>query len=119
MRIALAQINNTVGDPEGKLPDQPSGTLGGIPEMPFRALVSAPTEALLKSEYMPRLLTAEDIIPLVASLTERERARLLRLIAAPRGSDSSAYAAVPPRREEFTTDDEPLCWEAEGWEQFG
>lgn len=74
--------------------------------------------ALLKSEQMPRLLTAEDLIPLVASLTERERARLLRLIASP-SNDSFVYAAVPPQPEEFTTDDEPLCWEAEGWEQFG
>ena len=87
--------------------------------MPFRALVSAPTDALLKSEQMPRLLTAEDIIPLVASLTERERARLLRLIASPHGNGSFAYAALPPQPEEFTTDDKPLCWEAEGWEQFG
>jgi hypothetical protein len=87
--------------------------------MLFWALVSAPTDALLKSEQMPRLLTAEDLIPLVASLTERERARLLRLIASPHGNDSFAYAAVPPQSEEFTTDDEPLCWEADGWEQFG
>ena len=76
-------------------------------------------DSLLKSEQMPRLLTAEDIIPLVASLTERERVRLLRLIGSPHSNDSFAYAAMPPQREEFTTDDEPLCWEAEGWEQFG
>jgi hypothetical protein len=93
--------------------------LDGVSEMPFRALVPAPTVALLESEQMPRLLTAEDIMPLVASLTERERARLLRLIAPPHSNDSFAYAAVPPQPEEFTTDDEPLCWEAEGWEQFG
>jgi hypothetical protein len=34
---------------------------------------------------VPRLLTADDIMPLVASLTERERIRLLRWIAAPHG----------------------------------
>ena len=44
---------------------------------------------------------------------------LLRLIAVRQRDDSSVYAAAPPRPDEFTTDDEPLSWEAEGWEQFG
>jgi hypothetical protein len=67
---------------------------------------------------MPRLLTADDIIPLVASLTDSERARLLRWIASPGGTDASAYTAAPPTRDEFSGDEEPIAWEADGWEEF-
>ncbi len=67
---------------------------------------------------MPRLLTADDIMPLVASLSDAERIKLLRWIAAPRGSDVSAYRAEPPTRDEFSGEDEPMAWEAEGWDQF-
>ncbi len=65
---------------------------------------------------MPRLLTADDIIPLVASLTETERIRLLRWIASPHGSDAPVYAAAPPNTDEFSGDDDPIAWEADGWE---
>ena len=65
-------------------------------------------------------MTAEDILLLIARLTPRERVRLLRLIAATPGvSAAIAYAAVPPGRDEFSTDEEPLAWEADGWEGFG
>ena len=64
-------------------------------------------------------LTADDILPLVAALTPRERARLLRLIASPQGNDEFVYRSIPPSREEFSADDEPLAWEAEGWEEIG
>jgi hypothetical protein len=67
---------------------------------------------------MPRLLTAEDIMPLVASLPDSERARLLRWIASPRGTDAAAYGTAPPTGDEFSGDDEPLAWEADGWEEF-
>ncbi len=67
---------------------------------------------------MSRLLTADDIIPLVASLTDSERIRLLKWIASPHGADASAYKAAPPTREEFSSGDEPLAWEAEGWDDF-
>ena len=67
---------------------------------------------------MPRLLTADDIIPLVASLTDTERIRLLRWIASPRGTDASVYAAAPPTSDEFSGNDDPLAWEADGWEDF-
>ncbi len=69
-----------------------------------------------KIETMPRLLTADDIIPLVASLTDTERIRLLRWIVSPRGSDASVYAAAAPTSDEFSCDDDPLVWEADGWE---
>jgi len=65
-------------------------------------------------------MTVEDILPLVAGLTPQERVRLLRLIARSPSVDAAvAYAAVPPGRDEFSTDEEPLAWEAEGWEDVG
>jgi hypothetical protein len=66
---------------------------------------------------MARMLTADDIMPLVASLTDSERNRLLRWIASPRGRDESAYNVLPPPPDEFSVDDEPLAWEAEGWDE--
>lgn len=68
---------------------------------------------------MGKSLTADDILPLVAALTPEERVRLLRLIASPEGRDDSVYASIPPRRDEFSADDESLTWEAEGWENVG
>jgi len=41
------------------------------------------------------------------------------MIKAPLGSDASVYGACPPAREEFSTDDGALAWDAEGWEEFG
>jgi hypothetical protein len=67
---------------------------------------------------MAKTLTADDILPLVASLTPRERVRLLRLIALPQGADEPVYRSVPPSCDEFATDDEPLAWDAEGWEDM-
>ena len=69
-------------------------------------------------QVMPRLLTADDIMPLVASLPDSERARLLRWIASPRGVDASVYRVAPPTGDEFSGDDEPLAWEADGWDEF-
>jgi hypothetical protein len=68
---------------------------------------------------MARALTADDILPLVASLTPQERVRLLRLITLPQEADASVYRSVPPSRDEFSADDEPLAWDAEGWENMG
>jgi hypothetical protein len=70
-------------------------------------------------QAMPNVLTADDILPLVASLTHQERVRLLRLIASPQGDDAPVYRSVPPSRDEFSADEEPLAWEAEGWENVG
>lgn len=69
-------------------------------------------------KIMPRLLTADDIMPLVATLPDSERIRLLRWIALPRGTDSSAYRVIPSTDDGFSGDDEPLAWEADGWEEF-
>lgn len=38
---------------------------------------------------------------------------LARLVSA---ADTTAYHSLPPTRDEFSTDEEPLAWEAEGWE---
>jgi hypothetical protein len=50
---------------------------------------------------MARALKADDILPLVETLTPQERVRLLRLIARPASG-------------EFSADDEPLAWDSEG-----
>ena len=69
---------------------------------------------------MPKVLIAEDVLPLVESLSPEERLRLLRLIGTrPATDDRQAYGAAPPRDEEFSTDEEPLSWDAEGWENIG
>lgn len=63
-------------------------------------------------------LKAEDVAPLVAKLSGPERARLLRLIAT-LGDDGRVYAASPPSNDEFGTDEDPLGWDAAGWEDVG
>lgn len=70
-------------------------------------------------QSMAKSLTADDILPLVASLTPQERIRFLRLIALPQDADAPVYRFVPPSRDEFSADEEPLAWEAEGWEGVG
>ncbi len=75
--------------------------------------------ALNKIQLMPRLLTADDIMPLVASLPDSERIKLLRQIASPRrGTDASAYLTAHPAADEFADDDEPLGWDSDGWGEF-
>ena len=68
---------------------------------------------------MAKPMTAEEILPLVAGMTPRERGRLLRLIAAsPVIGAAAAYAAVPPGADEFSSDEDSLGWDGEGWESF-
>lgn len=69
---------------------------------------------------MGKPLTADDVLPMVAALTPNERARLLRLISAKSdASAAAAYEAVPPGGDEFVSDEEPLSWDGEGWEDVG
>ena len=68
---------------------------------------------------MSKSLTADDVVPLVACLTPQERVRLLRLITSPPGADAPIYRAAPPAYDEFSADEEPLAWDAEGWENVG
>jgi hypothetical protein len=79
----------------------------------------APWSGPARMQAMAKALTADDILPLVASLTLQERVRLLRLIASPQGADASVYRSLSPSRDEFSADEEPLAWEAEGWEDIG
>ena len=71
-----------------------------------------------KVQKMPTPLTADDIMPLVASLTDSERIKLLRWIASPHGSDASAYRLAPSTRDEFSGEDERVAWEADRWDEF-
>lgn len=68
---------------------------------------------------MAKPLTAEDLLPLVKHLTLSERARLVRLMGASSGGDAVAYASAPPSPDEFSSDDDPLGWDSEGWEKLG
>ena len=68
---------------------------------------------------MAKTLTADDILPLVATLTPRERVRLLRLIALPIGKDAPVYLSLPESSDEFSSDEDQLAWDAEGWEGRG
>ena len=70
---------------------------------------------------MAKPLTADDILPLVACLTPPERVRLLRLITIPPpgAEPADVYGALPPARDEFSSDEELLSWDAEGWEDVG
>ena len=70
-------------------------------------------------QSMGKTLTADDVLPIVAALSPQERARLLGLIASRNGGDEFVYRSIPPAREEFSADDEPLGWDAEGWEDAG
>jgi hypothetical protein len=67
-------------------------------------------------------LTASDFWPLILKLPHEERVRLAKLALRAAASDdasAAAYAAAPPTTEEFSSDQEALAWEAEGWEEFG
>jgi hypothetical protein len=68
---------------------------------------------------MPKPLTADDLLPLIAKLSSEERHRLLRLAFRQGTTDADAYAAQPVTPSEFRSDDNALEWEAEGWEGVG
>jgi hypothetical protein len=71
---------------------------------------------------MSDLLSASDFWPLILKLPHDERVLLAKLALRAAAQDDSAapaYAAAPPAPDEFSSDDEPLAWEAEGWEEFG
>jgi hypothetical protein len=69
---------------------------------------------------MEKPLSAEGLFPLVDRLSPPERLRLLRLISLrPPSDDLDAYHTLPPRRDEFSSDADPLAWDADGWEGIG
>lgn len=69
---------------------------------------------------MPTPLTADDLRPVIARLSHDEQVRLakiaLRAAAVAPAGDASAYRSAPPGADEFSNEDDPLAWEAEGWE---
>ena len=66
---------------------------------------------------MAKPLTADDVLPIVASLTPQERARLLRLISTRSGeATAAAYRVIPVGQDEFSSDEDALSWDGEGWE---
>jgi hypothetical protein len=66
---------------------------------------------------MAKPLTADDVLPIVASLNPHERVRLLRLISMSSSeSAAAAYRATPVGQGEFSSDEDPLSWDSEGWE---
>jgi len=67
-------------------------------------------------QAMARALTADDIIPLIATLTPTERARLVRLITPCESTDAVIYRSEAPGSDEFSVEEEPLAWDAGGWE---
>ena len=69
---------------------------------------------------MEKPLTAEELFPLVDRMSVHERLRLLRLISLrPGADDRDAYLALPPRHDEFSSETDPLAWDADGWEGIG
>ena len=66
-------------------------------------------------------LTASDFWPLILKLPHDERVRLAKLAlrAAAHDDSAAAYAAARPAPDEFCSDDDPLAWEGQGWEEFG
>ena len=69
---------------------------------------------------MEKPLSAEELFPLVERLSPKERLRLLRLISLRSAADDhDAYLALPPRHDEFSSDTDPLAWDADGWEEVG
>jgi hypothetical protein len=67
-------------------------------------------------------LTADDLWPLVLELSHDEQVRLAKLAlhAAAHGgtADAVAYRTAPPGEEELASAEDPLAWEAEGWEDM-
>ena len=67
---------------------------------------------------MSQPLTANDLLPLVARLTPRERQRLAQLISATSERDAAIYASASVKNDEFASDEEALGWDADGWEDL-
>ena len=75
-------------------------------------------DRLVFMPHLPQPLTANDLLPLVARLAPGERDRLVHLIEATSERDASVYGMTPPGRDEFSSDEEPLAWDSEGWENL-
>ncbi len=80
--------------------------------------VGSPFSFLVRFGLMSQPLTADDLLPLIAKLSSAERGKLFRLIQKV-GNDVEAYRAVPPVQGEFSSDEDMLAWDADGWEDVG
>lgn len=65
-------------------------------------------------------LTARDLLPLLEKLPPEEQLRLAKWAyrAATGAQESDAYRAMPPTPDEFSSEEDPLAWEGEGWDAF-
>jgi hypothetical protein len=64
---------------------------------------------------------ARELWSLIRRLPREERLRLAKMAlrsAAEEGDDDAAYADAPVGLEEFSSEDESLGWDADGWEEF-
>jgi hypothetical protein len=61
-----------------------------------------------------------NLLPSVLPHEEQVRLAKLALRAASRGDiqDRHTYQSVPPAADEFAVEEDPLAWEAEGWDEF-
>lgn len=66
-------------------------------------------------------LSAIDLWPIARKLPRDEQVQLAKLLLrgamAPR-TDAEAYSAAPPGEDEFSSEEDALGWEGEGWEKF-
>ena len=125
----LVSLAKGVGEPDGAVAPNPLPA-GQEPVAAHASSASAAPSVRIATTAVPaaplhapaRRFPAPDQRfgqPFVERLTPQERVRLLRLIAASPDVDSAVYRAVPPGKDEFSSDDEPLAWDAEGWEDVG
>jgi len=77
--------------------------------------VGSSFSSLVRFGSMSQPLTADDLLPLIAKLSSAERGRLFRLIQKV-GNDVEAYRAVPPTQDEFSSEEDMLAWDGDGWE---
>ena len=62
---------------------------------------------------MAQPLTANDLLPLFARLDRRERERLTQLIGATTERDVAVYVSNPITKDEFSSDEDSLGWDAD------
>jgi hypothetical protein len=66
-------------------------------------------------------ISAIDLWPIAKKLPRKEQVQLAMLLlrgTAAHRTDADAYAAAPPSEDEFSSDEDALAWEGEGWEEF-
>lgn len=96
--------------------DRPRGQRRGTrTRPPYGAPVGWSFDFLVRFSRMSQPLTADDLLPLIVKLSSAERRKLFLLIQKV-GSDVEAYRAVPPAQGEFSSDEDMLAWDADGWE---